>query len=32
MEAISGDFFFLVGWAVVIFIIGTFLFQRSMRS
>ena len=32
MEAISGDFLFLVGWAIVIFIIGTFLFQRSMRS
>ncbi|MDD4923816.1 MAG: ABC transporter permease [Dehalococcoidales bacterium] len=32
MEAISGDFWFLVIWSVVIFIIGTFLFQRSMRS
>jgi ABC-2 type transport system permease protein len=32
MEAISGDFFFLVGWAVGIFIIGTILFNRTMRS
>jgi len=32
MEAISGDFFFLVGWAVVVFIIGTILFSRTMRS
>jgi len=32
MEAISGDFIFLVVWTVVVFIIGTFLFQRSMRS
>jgi len=32
MEAISGDFFFLVGWAVGIFIIGTILFSRTMRS
>jgi ABC-2 type transport system permease protein len=30
--AISGDFFFLVGWAVVVFIIGTVLFSRTMRS
>lgn len=32
MEAIGGDFLFLVVWTVVVFIIGTFLFQRSMRS
>jgi ABC-2 type transport system permease protein len=32
MEAISGDFYFLVGWAVVVFIIGTYLFRRTMRS
>jgi ABC-2 type transport system permease protein len=32
MEAISGDFFFLVGWAAVIFILGTVLFARTMRS
>ena len=32
MEAISGDFLFLVGWAVGIFIIGTILFSRTMRS
>ncbi len=32
MEAISGDFFFLVGWAAGIFIIGTVLFARTMRS
>ncbi len=32
MEVISGDFFFLVGWAVGIFIIGTILFSRTMRS
>ncbi|MBA7640142.1 Linearmycin resistance permease protein LnrN [subsurface metagenome] len=31
-EAISGDLLFLVGWAAVIFIIGVFLFRRSMRS
>ncbi len=31
-EAISGDFFFLIGWAVIIFIIGTVLFSRTMRS
>ncbi len=31
-EAISGDFFFLVGWAVAVFIIGTILFSRTMRS
>jgi ABC-2 type transport system permease protein len=32
IEAISTDFLFLVGWAVAIFIIGIFLFRRSMRS
>ncbi len=32
MEAISGDFFFLVGWAAGIFIIGTILFSSTMRS
>lgn len=32
MEAISSDFFFLVGWAAVIFVIGTILFSRTMRS
>ncbi len=32
MEAISGDFFFLVGWAVAIFVLGTVLFARTMRS
>ena len=32
MEAISGDFFFLVGWAAGIFILGTILFSRTMRS
>jgi ABC-2 type transport system permease protein len=32
MEAISGDFYFLVGWAAGIFIIGTILFSRTMRS
>jgi len=31
-EAISGDFFFLIGWAAGIFIIGTILFSRTMRS
>ena len=30
-EAISGDFFFLIGWAVGIFVIGTILFSRTMR-
>jgi ABC-2 type transport system permease protein len=32
MEAISTDFFFLIGWAVVVFAIGIILFRRSMRS
>lgn len=32
MEAISGDFLFLVGWAAGIFILGTILFARTMRS
>ncbi len=32
MEAITSDFLFLVGWAVVIFVIGIILFRRSMRS
>jgi ABC-2 type transport system permease protein len=32
IEAISTDFIFLVGWAVAIFIIGVFLFRRTMRS
>ncbi len=32
MEAISFDFFFLIGWAAGIFIIGTILFSRTMRS
>jgi ABC-2 type transport system permease protein len=31
-EAISVDFFFLVGWAVAIFVLGTVLFARTMRS
>jgi ABC-2 type transport system permease protein len=31
-EAISGDFFFLCGWAAVVFVIGTILFARTMRS
>jgi ABC-2 type transport system permease protein len=32
LEAISYDFFFLVGWAVAIFALGIILFRRSMRS
>ena len=32
LEAISSDFLFLAGWAVVIFTIGVILFRRSMRS
>lgn len=32
LEAISYDFLFLVGWAVVIFALGVILFRRSMRS
>ena len=32
LEAISGDFFFLVGWAAGVFILGTILFSRTMRS
>lgn len=31
-EAISYDFLFLVGWAVVAFALGTFLFSRQVRS
>jgi ABC-2 type transport system permease protein len=31
-EAISGDVFFLVGWAVGIFALGIILFGRTMRS
>ena len=30
--AISGDFIFLICWAVAIFAIGTFLFSRTMKS
>jgi len=32
IDAISGDFIFLIGWAAVVFIIGTILFSRTMRS
>ncbi len=32
LEAVSGDLLFLVGWAVGIFILGTILFSRTMRS
>jgi len=32
MEGIGTDFLFLIGWAVVIFVIGVILFRRSMRS
>ncbi len=32
MEAISNDFIFLLGWAAIVFIIGTMLFSRTMRS
>jgi ABC-2 type transport system permease protein len=32
LEAVSNNFLFLVGWAVVIFAIGIILFRRSMRS
>jgi ABC-2 type transport system permease protein len=32
MEAINTDLLFLVGWAVVVFLIGVFLFRRSMRT
>jgi len=31
-EAITGDFLFLVGWAVAAFVLGTVLFSRQMRS
>jgi ABC-2 type transport system permease protein len=31
-KAIDSDLIFLVGWTVVIFIIGVILFRRSMRS
>jgi ABC-2 type transport system permease protein len=31
-EAISGDFLFLIGWAIGIFVIGTILFSRTIRS
>jgi len=32
LEAVSGDLWFLVGWAVVIFALGIILFRRTMRS
>jgi len=32
LEAVSSDLIFLAVWAVVIFIIGTFFFRRTMRS
>jgi ABC-2 type transport system permease protein len=32
LEAISTDLLFLVGWAAVIFALGTVLFSRAMRS
>ncbi len=32
LEAVGTDFLFLIGWAVVIFVIGIILFRRSMRS
>lgn len=32
LEAINTDMLFLVGWAVVVFLIGVILFRRSMRS
>jgi ABC-2 type transport system permease protein len=32
LEAVSSDFLFLIGWAVVVFAIGIILFRRSMRS
>jgi len=32
LEAVSYDFLFLIGWAVVIFAIGVILFRRNMRS
>jgi len=32
LEAVGNDFLFLVGWTVVIFIIGVILFRRSMQS
>ncbi len=32
LEAISGDFYFLIGWAVGVFVLGTILFSRTMRS
>jgi ABC-2 type transport system permease protein len=32
LEATSNDLLFLIGWAVVIFLLGVILFRRSMRS
>jgi ABC-2 type transport system permease protein len=32
LEAINIDLLFLLGWAVVVFLIGVILFRRSMRS
>jgi ABC-2 type transport system permease protein len=32
LEAISSDLLFLIGWAVVVFIIGVVLFRRGMRG
>jgi ABC-2 type transport system permease protein len=31
LEAISIDFWFLIGWAVAVFFVGVILFRRSMR-
>jgi hypothetical protein len=32
MEVVSTDFLFLVGWAVIISVIGIVLFRRGMRT
>ncbi len=32
IEGVTTDFLFLVGWAVVVFLIGIILFRRTMRS
>jgi ABC-2 type transport system permease protein len=32
IEAINSDMLFLIGWAVLVFLIGVVLFRRSMRS
>jgi ABC-2 type transport system permease protein len=32
IEGVTTDFLFLVGWAVIVFLLGIILFRRTMRS